>query len=181
MKSQKVERKSGVQLFTNQLEVKAPAKISAFVNNSEMFNANLIGKRLGNLTFRSIDTAYFSSPDYRYRVERKDGLNLFYSPYVADYSSNYRHPSLTRYADPSIQGGAYIYRREIRVARGSLNSLSFSCFAYKLSRNEYFPERGAALASREEGVLFNEFNEEFVKSLGKYDTLAIQEFVIRVR
>ncbi|WP_207420328.1 hypothetical protein [Desertivirga brevis] len=177
-----VEKKSEIQLFTSNQELKDVGKITKFVENSQLFNMHLQDNRFGSLTVFSADSSYFNFPENKYTYEKKNGLYYFYSTYLYDLGDAPAGSlALVKHKEPHFNTAQGVMAKEIRVAKGTLKSLEFSCLAYKLSRNSYNVNGKLTGSTEEEGVLYNEFNEDFLRSLGEHDTLAVQKFVITVK
>jgi hypothetical protein len=77
-------------------------------------------------------------------------------------------------AIPTASGTSYV-RTEIRVGYGSYRDLHLSLFAYKLTK---INQDGYG---RYSGIIFNEFNSDYINSLDVNDTLAVQEFIVRFK
>ncbi|WP_207535637.1 hypothetical protein [Desertivirga arenae] len=177
-----VEKKSEIQIYTNKQEIKDQAKANKFVEASQLFNLHLQENRFGSLTVLSPDSVFFNYPDNLYTYENKDGKFFFYSTFLFELGDGAPvSAALLKYKEPQINTAQGLMGKEIRVAKGTIKNLDFSCIAYKLSKNKLDSNGRLVSSIEEEGVVYNEFNEEFINSLGDRDTLAVQRFVISLK
>jgi hypothetical protein len=169
----KVTASTNVRLFINKIEIFDKSVIDNFTNRTSIFNLQnqAINPAL-YIKFFSKDSASFNSPTFRYSVTVNGNQFLFKSPpYLT--SLIFLPDGITIYPPEITPWGtnAYIVK-ETTVGFGNFMKLDISLFAYSLVRSN----SNSGYYQRSNATIFNQFNPNFINTLGQTDTLAIQEF-----
>ncbi|MGV3762686.1 hypothetical protein [Parapedobacter sp.] len=184
-----LEHQGSVKLFTKSGEVTDEAVIANFIASERGFNAPFAPEPSNAITFTTDSTAQLGTSDVLYGVSREDNdVVVFRSPFIlGPYATGaarwtaldtYR---LGKHNDPletfhSV--GQLLYKGEAVIyCQGNYQSLLFPMMIYKLYRQS--GTEGQSSESMISGKLFNEFDEDFLETLGDKDTLAYQQSYVR--
>jgi hypothetical protein len=122
----------------------------------------------------SRDTAVFVSQAFKYNVGvSKNGNRFLFAspPYLTSFIVV--PVGIELYQRNIIPLGAVLYAvNEVMVGTGNFTNLDLSIFSYRLSRRDTRP--GSYQSSY--ANVTNQFNQDFISTLGQTDTLAIREF-----
>lgn len=161
------------QLYTNKSTLNDAALLKSFIANEEeyFFNTQRVTEH-ETIQFLNADTVRMGSyqlftykqQDHQYIFHSV--MNLFY-----DDPSEFTYTLLKHhYIDP-VTGRS----REVRIGKGNFNELRLLAVGYKLRRWQ-FHNNTHLLHSENSGLLFNEFNPDFISKLSTTDTLAVQAY-----
>ncbi|WP_084444452.1 hypothetical protein [Hymenobacter roseosalivarius] len=170
------------RVFTNGVEIKDQLVKDRFIKNSGVpFTVPTAIDPEAIIRFLAPDTAVFGTSNMRFYVTKKGNQHLFYSIGSVQVASNRINGTLNndirgllKYTAPlvplpSTTGFAYV-TKEVRVGYRDQSNMRVALLHYRLKRDF------SGLANSEaSGLLFNEFNEAAITTIGAGDTLAVQE------
>lgn len=187
----KINKKSGLRLFAGGVEIKNQAVINSFIKRHGGFGIkDSVVVSNEKITFISPDTLHFGSATMVYSVYKKDDQFIFKSKnkLILPANSYNSIKNLYKYTDESpelVYNGNYRLN-SFRVAYGNYAQLDLSVLSYKTIASspfatDYFDNLGAGAIfptppSYYVGNIFNEFNENFIRSGRSSDTLAVEEY-----
>lgn len=181
----KVNKKSGIRLFINKIEVKDQAVIDEFVAGQQNFGVSsqsIVSSE--KIRFLSPDTASIDNIAEKLAVIKTGTQFLFTSVNPAYLTLEYarlidnmnKHRSelgLPRY------DGKYVVNR-IVAGYGNYSEIEIPVFNYKLVKaytvEDYYGWGEYLFRSVNSGKVFNEFDMTYINSLTKTDTLAVEEY-----
>ena len=182
----KVNKKAGIRLFINKIEIKDKAVIDAFVAGERNFHVESRDVTAEDkISFLSADTASMENLYNKMTVSKTGDQFIFRS--VSDhwispndtqqffYMYKYRsEPGRSRY-DGKLAVNMMV------VGYGDYSNVELSVFNYKIVRAGYYRDdsyfgSGSLYRSVATGKVFNEFDEAYLQTLTKTDTLAIEEY-----
>ena len=181
-----IMQKNGIRLYVNGIEIHDQAIIQKFVKDSKYptFGAgNMEISKDEKITFLSEDTVQIGE-NRKMIVENSDkGLFFRGLEKIRISEQNVRLIyNMNKYRS-DWQGPGYGnegWVDYIMVGQGNRATLRISCFNYKLVKahqyDDYFGMGPYLFRSVYTGNVFNEFNEEYLNTLTKSDTLAIEEY-----
>jgi hypothetical protein len=185
-----ISQKSKIRLFSNKQEITNQKVIDNFVSGLKDFeirDTSFVSEE--NLTFLSADSATIPNLFGSLTVVRTGDQLLFKSTNkniitAAYLSSNYKMAKYQSEIEPVWDGKYSVYN--MLIGYGDYSELKLSVFNYSLTQwytnsNDYFgfndtTSTDYTYKSEMSGKVFNEFNESYINSGTKNDTLAIQEY-----
>jgi hypothetical protein len=185
-----ISQKSKIRLFSNKQEITNQKVIDNFVSGLKDFeirDTSFVSEE--NLTFLSADSATIPNLFGSLTVVRTGDQLLFKSTNkniitAAYLSSNYKMAKYQSEIEPVWDGKYSVYN--MLIGYGDYSELKLSVFNYNLTQwytnsNDYFgfndtTSTDYTYKSEMSGKVFNEFNESYINSGTKNDTLAIQEY-----
>lgn len=191
LKAATLESEGSVKLYAKSGEITDEGVIADFIASEEGFNASFEPRPDSFITFTTDSTAQFGASAVIYRVSREsNNAVIFRSPFILGPYETGKEPQaildiyrLSKHNDPLQMfhsGGQILYRGEaVTYCRGTDQSLLLPVMIYKFSRRT--GDSGQASIHVESGKLFNEFNEDFLATLGDRDTIAYQQSFVRYR
>ena len=178
-------QKTGVRLYVyGGKEIKDKDVINKFIwiYYADYFNITDSKNDTSYVTFMSKDSARFGNMDYdKYSVVKSNNRFLFYSNFDQYGSTSKNVPRLFLFAAdstaiPPHTGYEYV-TKSVRVAYGNFNEMRFSMVAYQFVHHDApYPLPGNSTFKG--GIEPNEFDSRSIYSLKKYDTLAVQEYIV---
>jgi hypothetical protein len=182
----KVNKKAGIRLFINKVEIKDKAVIDAFVAGERNFHVESRGVTAEDkISFLSADTASMENLYNKMTVSKTGDQFIFRS--VSDHwiSPNdtrqffYMYKYRTEPTRPRYDGKLAV--NMMVVGHGDYSNVELSVFNYKIVRAGYYRDdsyfgSGSLYRSVAAGKVFNEFDEAYLQTLTKTDTLAIEEY-----
>jgi len=189
LKAVTLERQGSVKLYTKSGEVTDEAVIANFIASERGFNAPFAPEPSNTITFTTDSTAQLGISAVLYRVSREDNdAVVFRSPFIlGPYATGavqwtaldtYRLGKHNGRLETFHSGGQLLYKGEAVIyCQGTYQSLLFPIMIYKLYRHS--GTEGQASESMISGKLFNEFDEDFLITLGDKDTVAYQQSYVR--
>lgn len=172
---------SNVRLFTNGKEVIEPNSINTFTADESWFKAGISELYLkSKLYIESTDSIRFDNEVHKFSIEKNNNQYLFISSKsIYDYPFLYSMQKY-QYKNPELFGTETIFlNKPVRVGYGTYSNLKISYFLCKFSMNSKYLGNGETGKNVHFfGIIINEFNEDFIKSLSATDTLAIKEFKV---
>lgn len=189
LKAVALESRGSVRLYTKSGEITDEGVIGEFIDSEDGFNASFAPRPDDFMTFITDSTAQFGISALPYRVSREGNTAVvFHSPFILGPYVRGEEPQmildayrLSKYNDPLQMfhsGGQISYKGEVvTYCDGTDRSFLLPVMMYKLSRRTGDSRQaGNRVAS---GKLFNEFNEDFLATLGDRDTIAYQQSYVR--
>lgn len=189
LKAVALESRGSVRLYTKSGEITDEGVIAEFINSEEGFNASFAPRPDDFMTFITDSTAQFGISAVLYRVSREGNTAVvFRSPFILGPYARGEEPQkildtyrLSKHNDPLQMfhsGGQISYKGEVvTYCSGTDRSFLFPVMIYKLSRRS--GNSGQASIRVASGKLFNEFNKDFLATLGDRDTIAYQQSYVR--
>lgn len=184
-----IKQKSKIRLFSNKQEITDQKVIDNFLkgfNNFEIRDTSFVSDE--NLVFLTADSASIPNLFGSLTVLKTADQFLFKSTNIniitADQLTHYKMAKYQSEIDPVWDSKYRFYH--MLIGYGDYSELKLSVFNYSLTKwynnsNDYFgfndtTYTGYTYKSKTSGKVFNEFNESYLSSVGKSDTLAIQEY-----
>ncbi|WP_254413071.1 hypothetical protein [Dyadobacter diqingensis] len=181
-----ITKKSKIRLFTNKGEITDQSVIDKFVKTTKGFTKKDTSFTSGEtLTFFSADSAEIPNSFNSLTVVKKENQLIFKSTNrriitAANLESNYKMGRYQSEIEPVWDGKFSAYN--MLVGYGDYSALKLSVFEY--NRVSWFVQWNwgdtsspdILTKSSSSGTMFNEFNESYISSIQKNDTLAIQEY-----
>ncbi|WP_353126766.1 hypothetical protein [Parapedobacter pyrenivorans] len=189
LKAVALESRGDVKLYTKSGEVKDKEMIANFIASEAGFNASFEPQPDNIITFMTDSTAQLGISAIRYKAVREgNDAVVFRSPFILGPAGpgevqwtaldTYR---LGKHNDPLQMfhsPGEILYKGEAVIrCEGIDESFLLPIMIYKLSRR--IGDAGQASINVVSGKLFNEFNEDFLTTLGDKDTVAYQQSYVR--
>ncbi len=186
-----ITKKSTIRLFTNKGEITDQSVIDKFIKGTKGFtrkDTSFISDE--TLIFFSADSAGIPNLFNSLTVVKKENQLIFKSTNRniisdAQLSSSYKMTKYQSEIKPVWDGKFSVYN--MLVGYGNYSALNLSVFEYNRIgwyiqwnwSDDSSPDIWDKSSSS--GTIFNEFNESYINSVGKYDTLAIQEYFYSFR
>lgn len=185
-----IKQKSKIRLFSNGQEITDQKVIDDFLKDFKDFeirDTSFVSDE--NLVFLSADSASIPNLFESLTVLKSGDQLLFKSTNMhivtAAQLTNYKMAKYQSPIEPVWDSKYRVYH--MLIGYGDYSDLKLSVFNYSLLTrwhnfsNDYFGFNDTTSTdyiykSKTSGKVFNEFNESYVSSIGKNDTLAIQEY-----
>lgn len=166
--------KQNVRLFTNNAEIKSLPVINDFIGGSQNFEAIepiRIDANSHYIEFSSADTAAFSYANaFKYQVVKSGNQFILKSQPVRPHLDDIIG-SIKKYPDEVLGSSIFYTISETVIGYGDYSRFELCLLAYKIAKHSQ--QNGNYIAL---GVLKNEFNQNYISTLGPNDTIAIQEY-----
>ncbi|MGY2133357.1 hypothetical protein ACW9KT_14100 [Hymenobacter sp. HD11105] len=171
------------RVFTNGIEIKDQRVKGRFIINSGTpFTVPTVIDPAAIIRFVAPDTAIFGTGGMSFYVTQNGNQHLFYSVRSVQIPTNRfsgapetHIRALLKYIAPIVElpvssSSIMHLTKEVRVGYRGQSNMRVALLHYRLKRNSLgFPSNELS------GLLFNEFNEAAIATIGPGDTLAVQE------